>query len=80
MLSTKPTTFQQKWNELKCALTNDLESYSVVKKMKYAGKWVDLEKTTLNEATQTQKNEYYIFFKYRLVSNLNFCLFSLEYL
>lgn len=64
----------------RCTLTDYLESYSVVKKMKYAGKWVDIEKSTLTEVTQTQKNEYYIFFKCRLVSNLNFCLFSLEYL
>lgn len=31
MLSAKPTTFQQKLNELRCTLTDDLESNSVVK-------------------------------------------------
>ena len=38
-----------------------MEYYSVVKindVLKFAGKWIELEKTTLNEGTQTQKNKH----------------------
>lgn len=30
--------------------------------MKFSGKWIDLEKIKLSEATQTQKYNYYMLF------------------
>ena len=41
-----------------------MEDNSAVKNndiLKFAGKWVDLEKTTLNEVTLTQKDKYNVY-------------------
>lgn len=41
-----------------------MEYYSTVKKdeiTKFAGKWMELETIFLNEATQTPRDEYYMF-------------------
>ena len=37
-----------------------MEYYTVMKKdiLKFAGKWMDLEKNILSEVTQTQKDKY----------------------
>lgn len=38
-----------------------MEFYSVVKKVKFADKWMDLENVIKNEVSQTQKDKYYVF-------------------
>ena len=47
-----------------------MELYSEVRNndsLKYAGKWAELEKNTLSEVTQTQKDKYHV---YSLISDL----------
>lgn len=49
-------SFNRKWIMKKWSI-NTLEYYSAVKNneiMKFAGKWMDLEKIILSEVTQTQ--------------------------
>lgn len=36
--------------------------YSVIKKMKFEGKWMELEAIILSKVTQTQEDKYFVFF------------------
>lgn len=63
----------------RCDIYTQWHNFQLLKMMKFTCKWIELEKSILNELLQTQKDKHSIFsHSWMLVSNIIYACFNLK--